>query len=392
MVRVWPQDFKRTGESITISSIIESPAGRQELWYRVPAKWEFALTRQADPFAIATLLLAMKSGGGMNIHGTVSPSLLQNLEEFQAVWASWLPQRYETTSMTAERYHEGPQPQTDSAVVSFSGGLDACFSVYQHVNRLCGRRSRQIGAAVLVHGFDIPYQKDEPFKKALAAASAILISESIPVITVQTNWRSLGVSWDDGFATAISACLSLFSRNFSHGLIASGETYPNLAEYLPWGSNPLTDPMLSSAAFKISHDAGAYNRIQKAAGLLHWKTALDNLRVCWEGPMTGANCGVCEKCIRTILDFRVIGGGLPSCFPSDVSDKVIRALRIKSRAQRLNIADIVHEARRRGRGAESWVRVLEDRLREYDRRTTRKTALHRRVFRKARSLLRAMCQ
>jgi len=392
MVRVWPQDFKRTGESIIISAIIESPAGRQELWYRVPAKWEFGLTRQADPFAIATLFLAMKSGEEMSIHGTVSPSLLQNLEEFQAVWTSWLPQKYQTVSMTAESYHEAPQPRTDSAVVSFSGGLDSCFTVHQHVHGRRGRRSRRIGAAVLIHGFDISYQVDEPFEKALAAASTILTSENIPLITVQTNWRSLGVSWEDGFATAISACLSLFSGSFSSGLIAGGETYADLAEYLPWGSNPLTDPMLSSAVFKISYDAGEYSRIQKAAGLLNWKTALDNLRVCWEGPMTGANCGVCEKCVRTILDFRVIGGGLPSCFPCDVSDQQIRALRIKGRAQRLNIANIVREARRRGRGVESWVRVLEGRLREHDRRAARPTALHRRVFQKARSILRAVRQ
>jgi len=35
--------------------------------------------------------------------------------------------------------------------------------------------------------------------------------------------------------------------------------------------------------------------------------ALDNLRVCWENRFGRYNCGVCEKCIRTMLNLEAAG-------------------------------------------------------------------------------------
>jgi hypothetical protein len=117
----------------------------------------------------------------------------------------------------------------------------------------------------------------------------------------------------------------LHENNFSIGLIASSFPYHRLV--LPWGSNPVTDGLLSSDAFKIVHDGASFTRIDKVNEIANWPEALRYLRVCWQGEQKDRNCGRCEKCIRTILNFRVLGFGLPSCFEQDVSDQQILALK-----------------------------------------------------------------
>ncbi len=38
------------------------------------------------------------------------------------------------------------------------------------------------------------------------------------------------------------------------------------------------------------------------------------------------NCGQCEKCMRTVLSFRLIPMDLPACFAQDVTDEQVASL------------------------------------------------------------------
>ena len=122
------------------------------------------------------------------------------------------------------------------------------------------------------------------------------------------------------------SCLWIFNSQYEIGLLASG-----FDDYLeePQGSTPWTDPLLGSDAFRIVHDGAGYTRMQKIDSLLSWESALPFIRVCFERKGVKINCGKCEKCIRTILSFRVVGAGLPSCFSGDITINQIKALSIK---------------------------------------------------------------
>jgi hypothetical protein len=124
-----------------------------------------------------------------------------------------------------------------------------------------------------------------------------------------------------GYATAVASSLMIFQKKFGKGVIASGRPYSH--QLIKRGSNPLTDVMLSSDSFKIVHDGAEFTRCSKALYISSWTNGLRNLRVCWEGEEKDKNCGKCEKCVRTILNFRVNGINLPDCFDSDVQDKQI---------------------------------------------------------------------
>jgi hypothetical protein len=359
------EEPKHTEGWIELAAVHESPDGaRWRVWYRVPEAWGDALTDLADPFAVGSVQQAMLHGSDLEVRGAVSRSLLANLEDYVDVWHCWDGTNYSRIELGATRETE-PEPSTSGeAICSFSGGVDSYFTVLRHAKRLAGRRSKDIGAAVLVHGFDIPLGDTSGFQGAFARAAEGLHHFAIPLIPVVTNWRDNGIDWLNSFGSAATACLHLFQRRFRSGLIASSETY---AYQAPQGASPLIDRMLSNSSFEIIHDGAGFTRSQKVALLAPETELVRRLRVCWEGEQRDRNCGVCEKCIRTILNFRAIGCAKPEVFPTDVTIDQIRRIPIRNMPILNEFREIAAEAGRQGMGKERWVAALQRRLRKAQR-------------------------
>ncbi len=370
-VHVWPLDPATEGGSVVFAGLVEKPGGsRDRLWYSVPEASAHRPRGDANPFAIACLFLAMAEDADLRIHGVVSPSLLRNLEELSRVWHRWKPDRYRPVGLHADREQEReastPRPRF---LAAFSGGVDSLFTLYRHVTGQCGRQRRPVTAALMVHGFDIPLGEARAWDSAQAAARETCEDLGVTFLTIRTNWRALGIDWEDGFGAALASCLTFFAGEFQGALVGGDEAYDFLS---PWGTTPLTVPMHSSGQFQIENDGSGFTRVEKVALVAGYPAGCRNLRVCWEGPRKDRNCCRCEKCIRTILDFRVASGTLPPCFETDATLDQVRALRPRNEVQAYFLRQIVDHAREAGRSGEEWVRVLEQRLRALRSRRLRK--------------------
>lgn len=64
-----------------------------------------------------------------------------------------------------------------------------------------------------------------------------------------------------------------------------------------------------------------------------------------------------KKCVRTILNFRVMGLGLPECFKQDVSDEQLLNLRL--RLDHIHYMAQIHAMAKANSLSESWVKALE---------------------------------
>lgn len=357
-MHLWQEEAVVADGAVTVGVTLELANQKQtRLWYRLPESCQESIAPSCDPYIIATILLSMKQGADVQIHGEVSPSLLQNLSEFQAAWQCWRPQVYRAVDITAEVEREQPSPPVpEGAISAFSGGVDSCFTVFRHRTGRCGRWQQDLQAAVMVRGFDIPLDQPQVFDRAFVKSQATLSSLGVKLIPVATNFKELPLQWEDSFGTGVASTLMLFQRQYSAGLIASASPYQSLR--FPWGSNPLTDPLLSTQAFRIVHDGTSCDRLEKIKGISQWPEALQNLRVCWQGQQLDRNCGRCEKCIRTILIFRALGLGLPSCFEQDVTDRQILEVKgLKKSHVLIQLQPIVEAARASGIEA-SWVDAL----------------------------------
>ncbi|MBN2550822.1 MAG: hypothetical protein JXB15_16785 [Anaerolineales bacterium] len=324
-IHLWPKEISEQDGLVTASAVIEMPGGeRQELWYRLPAEHRHALTSSCDPYVLACLFIAMRCPADLIIHGQASPSLLRNLVEFQQAWALWKPNRYTCIETIPDSEQEQPRLNTDAAIAAFSGGVDSCFTVYRHVTGQYGRWKRNVQAGVFIHGFDISLRIKEDYERAAAKARLMLDSLGLKMIPVATNAKKLGADLIDEHGAFLAAALSMFSGAYTSGLISSSIPYHMLA--LPWGTNPLTDPLLSSQSFQVVHDGCSHYKIDKIKAISGWPEAMQNLRVCLVGEFKDRNCCRCEKCARTMIFFRALGLPRPPAFEQDISDQQLRKM------------------------------------------------------------------
>ncbi|NOZ55946.1 MAG: hypothetical protein GXO73_04035 [Calditrichaeota bacterium] len=348
---------------VELAARFVSSSGEHRLWYRVELSRKEALARNADPFVLGTTHLAMQTGEDVFVHGEVSPSLLENIEVLQQAWSTWRPHRYRQVEIRAVTEVEPDLPPRHAAISSFSGGVDSCFTAFRHARGLTTRFPQPLRASVMVHGFDIPLDDEDGYRRATAKAERQLASLDIELYRVTTNFRELPVNWVDSFGAAVASVLALFQGSFTAGLLPSGVpfgAYRSLVE----GSNPITDPMLSSAAFRIVADGAGFSRIEKIATIARWQAGIDDLRVCGVNQVRYENCGVCEKCIRNILSFRALGFERPTSFSKDVTEEqILELVPLKEIKIEVGYRDIVQVAQSNGLSDEAWVRALRKAIR-----------------------------
>lgn len=327
---------------------------QHEVWWEVRGELPSPLAVH-DIAATALVHRAMHEGRDLHIAGPVTRSLLEGLEEYVVLWSKWRPGFYRRIEVTAaEEVVTGPL--RPDAVAAFSGGVDASFTLLRHIRKLAGRLTRPIRSAVLVQGLDIPLDADESFAVAERAAREMLDTLSVPLAVVRTNWkRDVCLDWEMEFGIAVASCLRNWQGEVGFGLLGSDEDYARLVK--PWGGHPLPYMMASSDDFHVVYDGGAHTRTQKAALLSRWPTGAERLRVCWEGPITGGNCGRCEKCIRTKLNFLASGNRPPRCLGEPPTRAEIAGLRLRSEAHIRLMEEIIEEAVGHGITAD-WLDAL----------------------------------
>jgi hypothetical protein len=237
--------------------------------------------------------------------------------------------------------------------------VDATFSVWRHHKSLAGAASRKIAACALVHGFDIALDDVEKFDTSLALAEETLGSIGLELVPLRTNLRvGSPRDWNDIHGAATVAALHFLKHLAPVALVGSTEAYDQLV--LPYGSNPITDPLLSSASLEVVHDGAGFDRTQKVRAISSWEVAFRNLRVCWKGKQAGANCGHCEKCLRTRLNFMANGIAPPESLESG-SAPDFRLLDSEHPLILREFGQILLAAHRRG-VKDPWVRALAHRL------------------------------
>lgn len=277
----------------------------EEIYVKLPISEKEYITDLLDPFVIMSIYKMMKVGGKCYVRGKVSKSLLDNLENFCNCWIVWRPDLYKPIEIIAdEEVDDIPKKLNNDAITCFSGGLDSCFTVYSHYKKLAGRNNKNIKKAIMLHGADIPLANKEEFGIAFNSSKKILDDINIPLVPVETNYRKYKHHWEIEYVSLFMFILYLYSSCYNFALYASSVVF-NSKEYD--SNNSLSNRFLSSNNFLVVTDGEFLNRTEKTNVIKDWKVCLDNIRVCWQGKDKSRNCGVCEKCQRTILNFKVCG-------------------------------------------------------------------------------------
>jgi hypothetical protein len=266
----------------------------------------------ASEWAIPLRLTKAVAEGEIANLGIVSPLLASNLETIRDILAAWIP---------GHRVPLNFEISGDAAVpckgvsLFFSGGVDSFYSLIQHRD--------EIENLVLVHGFDVPLADVKAFALAETQARDVARIFSKRLIVARTNLHfeqpSVPGGWGMYHGVALAAVAHALAPIHGKVYIASSQSY---AELYPWGSHPLLDPLWSTEAVQIVHDRGE-TRLNKLRVLVQYPEVLARLHVCWES-LSSYNCGLCEKCVRTMLGLRALGVENCAAFPNTLTPRLVR--------------------------------------------------------------------
>lgn len=332
---------------------------RELIFYEFAHDPALAPVEHFDGVLCAVIFHAMAERRDVRLHGPATGAILLNLNEYQLAWSRWLPDLYQPVEIDVESVIDGDPPTMGRSISAFSGGVDSSFTLLRN-SRYASQPHYAVDTALLVHGFDVTLSNSGALHELIDRTRPIREAAGAQLVIAKTNSKELRLqNWTHSHAAQIAACMHLLSSDFASGLVGSGKSYEALV--LRWGSNPVTDHLLSGGALKIVHDGAGFSRTEKVAFLSTSSAALQSLKVCWQGRHQGRNCGECEKCVRTQLNLLAAGVADAPCFDSPLDLRRIPQIPIWDDWQITELGSIVSFAERRNIDAE-WLHLLRNRI------------------------------
>jgi hypothetical protein len=311
----------------------------------------------ADAFLAACFPLAAVHGETrVRIEGQPCPMLVEGLYTAHAWWTSWggMPSPVpliETLGAATRRIPTAPR----RAVAFLSGGVDGLHMLMRN-RRLYNRDDpAYVHEALFIHGFDIGKRARDPengrYRMMLRRLEPVVADLGLRLIQCRTNLRHLPSKpdfWERRHNGAGLAAVG-HSAVFGSAFLFIGASWPTTHQ-VPWGSHPAIDNLFSSQRITVIHDGSRFSRLQKVRDLARWPTGLAALRVCPASAGPRANCGECEKCLRTRLELLAAGIGETEAFgPSVTPSEIWNAAVLESIGDRVIFyEDLIEPLRARG--------------------------------------------
>lgn len=272
-------------------------------WVDLPRQCADDITATASPWAVALLPLAATLGQPLALCKPVDATLLGNLQRLLRIWHCWYP-KLSVVPIVADADASSASGTKGRTVAFFTGGLDSFFTLLR--DRAKSGEPR-IDDLLSIWGLDIPLANTDAVRRRQSVLQSVADESGKELITAATNrsqTRSAAAEWGGlAHACALVSVALMLERRWSRVLIASSYGYADLH---PWGSHPLTDPLLSTARTVVAHDGAESNRVEKTRIVAQSPLAMRSLRVCWQSG-SDENCGACEKCYRTMTTLWLLG-------------------------------------------------------------------------------------
>ena len=171
-----------------------------------------------------------------------------------------------------------------------------------------------IDKLLLVRGFDIPIDAVAEFERLRASLSQAADALGLELVDVATNLRAVRfreAEWGRLSHGSALASVGLAAERGFQSLCIAATHYDGPVK--PWGSQPETDPLLSTGITRIFHVGLLIPRREKTEYISASEVAMRHLHVCYRLG-SADNCCDCTKCLLAMLTLEVVGA-LDRCPP-----------------------------------------------------------------------------
>lgn len=336
----------------------------KKYYFKFPLSVQEDLTDLADPFIYAMAFPMMRIGGDFIINSMASRSVIDNITMFCRIWNCWFPGIYKPVNIIAYECPDNYRPENKKLITAFSGGLDAAYTAYKYKKHLDSRFHYDLDKSVMIYGADIPLNQKEQFDNAFESAKRMTDDIGIELVPVETNYRDYQHNWEHEFFCIVTGILNFFSKTYANAAACDSSA---VIFHVPWGANPVTDKYLSNNTMRFIPDGYEHTRTQRAWFLKDWTVCIENLRVCWRNADKSKNCGKCEKCVRTKLNFLSVGQNHMSCMPNDVNMQELKDLKSLTASQCELFQEIYDYAKQNHTLNKNWLKLIKKKLREWSK-------------------------
>ncbi|MBN8205317.1 hypothetical protein JF550_05040 [Microbacterium esteraromaticum] len=289
--------------------IVADVAGAKPLWFSVESRYAHLLSDRADHVAVALLLPAMQSGRALHVGGTVTDTLLHQVNgDLQNLLMLTNPGTTRV-AVSAEQVAEAAAP-ADGVATGFSGGVDSLATVEEYFWRGTAPRSLHITHLVNnnvgAHGTGGRALWEARCRPLQEAAE----SWGLPFVRVDSN---LDEHYPRiGFLESVTlrnvAVAHALGAGIGRLLISAAGRFDDVSTRRITAAEPLALPLLSTRGVAVTSAGSGSTRVQKTVALIH-RTEAHILDVCIDpSPERTRNCSKCDKCLRTLLTIEIAGG------------------------------------------------------------------------------------
>ena len=312
--------MKRKSLSIRELKVSNTPAGGWRVEARVGGREAYfestvPLAPAREALLQAFLFPAMCRGRDLETDGPVCSRWLENTAGARRVAREWWGFRGGAIRCTGD---EALAPAAGQSLF-FGGGVDSFYTLWTERARLTH--------LVYVEGYDVPLEDAGRLARIGEWNRAVAAECGLELVVIRSDLRDHPdfnvLSWTNSFGGAVAAAGHLLRGSCGTAWLANDG---HVTEINPWvlGMHPRLTPFWSSGAVRFIHHGEGVLRCEKAAAIAGWPLARRYLRVCWKNRGSGLNCGVCEKCVRTQLEFFAAGqlDALESMPPGPLEDRL----------------------------------------------------------------------
>ncbi|WP_421851070.1 hypothetical protein [Oricola sp.] len=241
------------------------------------------LRRSGNALLCLGLAPAMELGTDLIIEGAVSRELRDNADRIQDLLCDWYSD-FHRIAIHADRAEDQPTG-SQSTGLFYSGGIDSSFSLHELQN--------EIASIITVIGADIDLSEQDRAAALRQAASSVSAHYGLQQILITTDIRKVTdrmVGWVEYHGAFLAAVGHLLADELDTVFIASSGS--EMAIDIPWGSNPILDPLYGTRGMKVVHHTLA-DRFTKLRDIIDQPALMEQLRVCLKAD---PNCCNCRKC------------------------------------------------------------------------------------------------
>ena len=288
------------------------------LWFEVPSQFSSFLDDSCDGALVGLLAVAMQHAAPLVVDGTLSERLHWGVRRTVIPVVSRLLEGARAIEVTAAEIRQDTGPSGDAVITGLSCGVDslavcADFLLDDRVrpgDRVTHFLFNEVGAYRYAVDRDVATFVADSWRNASMAAAAL----GRPVIRVRSNLDAfydslpLAARWFGATAPLRNAAVALvLQRRAKRFLYASGYSWNRIGLSAKGDlacADPIVLPALSTERLSLVSVGSQYDRIEKTARIADLEVARKHLMVCWH---EAANCGECEKCLRTLLILELLG-------------------------------------------------------------------------------------